>query len=640
MKRLISGFGKAVGSPAMQWLGSFLTLLLSIAYIALQCRTLSIDIPTFHLDGAFQTASGLFRLQAGQIPGRDFLPYLGIGPLLLIFPLFTMVGGNVAASVFASFFVTRMTGWMILSVLWHLMFRPKMAITSLVGGAAVFLGENWLARKLKFPDLLAFLWEPGNSLRPLRAAIPYLLAISVGFLMGKCRSVGRNMAAGFIISVALLWSNDFAIPAGGLFMVFVIGFYFVKENETWIGSAAILIGTAVVSWVILLWLTTHGHPLQILRYNFVDVATDQWWYFAPYGPATRVFEWRDLTRLAVSANYFPCLLLLVSPVIALKVRNLELSLIAWLGLTLFAGGCVASIGGHIGEYFSGFQVWAYATALLAVLRVAHLILFSRLQYITLVFKFLSVGLLMLLLIGTGDEWGGYRRNLKSARQDANRFYVPELGGYLEVAWRGYVEYARQAPHWRVAEEFWGIWSALNRQFPPWPVDAVIHALGHTRDVSKAALAGVDRIITTRYTAATGRQPWSLGQNFWLYDDLLAHWVPEASSPTTIVWRKSDSRRERFGIDCRVADTRDHITLDAPDQGIYRVTLVYTTSGSGRYLFRFENNISYVADSEGFLSLPPGNQQTAVFPVFVTREFGATFHSRLVGSSSASASITT
>lgn len=40
-------------------------------------------LPTNNIDGAFQTASGLYRLNSGDLPGEDFYPYLRIGPILL-----------------------------------------------------------------------------------------------------------------------------------------------------------------------------------------------------------------------------------------------------------------------------------------------------------------------------------------------------------------------------------------------------------------------------------------------------------------------------------------------------------------------------------------------------------------------------
>ena len=52
------------------------------------------EVPTWHMDGAFQTASGLYRLADGQVPGRDFFPYLGIAPVLLLYPVFALLGGE------------------------------------------------------------------------------------------------------------------------------------------------------------------------------------------------------------------------------------------------------------------------------------------------------------------------------------------------------------------------------------------------------------------------------------------------------------------------------------------------------------------------------------------------------------------
>ena len=59
-----------------------LLVLVDVAVPAVIAWRSSLTVPTYHLDGSFQTASGLFRLAEGDVPGRDFYPYLGIGPLL------------------------------------------------------------------------------------------------------------------------------------------------------------------------------------------------------------------------------------------------------------------------------------------------------------------------------------------------------------------------------------------------------------------------------------------------------------------------------------------------------------------------------------------------------------------------------
>jgi len=42
--------------------------------VALESLSAALESPTFHLDGAFQTASVLFRISNGELPGRDFFP--------------------------------------------------------------------------------------------------------------------------------------------------------------------------------------------------------------------------------------------------------------------------------------------------------------------------------------------------------------------------------------------------------------------------------------------------------------------------------------------------------------------------------------------------------------------------------------
>ncbi|HQU09174.1 MAG TPA: hypothetical protein PLV25_04345, partial [Opitutales bacterium] len=71
---------------------------MDLLFIGYFCAWQSLDIPIKHLDGAYQTASGLCRLAQGQMPGRDFYPYLGLGPIYFIYPLFLIAGKQIAAS--------------------------------------------------------------------------------------------------------------------------------------------------------------------------------------------------------------------------------------------------------------------------------------------------------------------------------------------------------------------------------------------------------------------------------------------------------------------------------------------------------------------------------------------------------------
>lgn len=613
---------------------SYATAALTIAICVVAALTASINVPTFHLDGAFQTASGLFRLDSGQLPGRDFYPYLGVGPLLAIFPIYKIFGGDLAATVLAAKFLTIFLGWIAVSTLWHLVLRPANVLYSLAGGSLMLFGIDFIADQSSLPNLLAFGLEPGNSLRPVRAALPYMVAIFFYFLIKKIANVNlRNSLISATLGVALLWSNDFAIPTFGLFSLFVFFYFYCFEKENWVRNAAAIAAVSLLTWSVLLSFITAGHLFELLKYNFIDVARDQWWYFGPYGSNTRIFDIAQLSRLFSSENYFSSLVLFAVVLLAVKTRLIEYCLIAAIGFALFAGGSLASIGGHFGGYFGGFYFWGVTTSLVFCFKALTLAA-SRSKWLA---AFRPAWLLIptLLMIGliAGLGLQGYKKKLSQAQADPNKFYVDELGGFLDVSFREYIDYARQHREHIAVEDYWGLWSSLNRSFPPWPVDSVIHALGSVREISRASLENTDLIITTRYLTSPEWQPWNLSQNYWFYDDLISNWNPSFTSPTTIVWKRSHDRSAFETTQCQVSSDKSGITLLQAAPGFFRVALGYSSAGVGRHLLMFRNNISYGGDAQGFVSLPPGAHEVT-FPVLVMQEGGNGFDFKVIGEANA------
>jgi hypothetical protein len=219
-----------------------------------------------------------------------------------------------------------------------------------------------------------------------------------------------------------------------------------------------------------------------------------------------------------------------------------------------------------------------------------------------------------------------------AEDDLNRFYVPELGGYLGKEWKDYIGLARRSPETGVFEEYWGLWSATRRIFPSWPVDSVIHALGGTRMTSRDALRSATVIVSTRYATAPDWQPWSLSQNYWFYETLLKDWAPSVLSPTTIVWHKGGRSRPFVDADCSLDSAGStSLILRAPRAGFYEVDMQYGLSGSGRFIAMIRNNISFVAESDGYVSIDP-RATSAKFPVYVEKSGLATLDTKIIGSS--------
>ena len=334
----------------------------------------AINIPTFHLDGAFQTASGLYRLDSGQIPGKDFYPYLGIGPLLVLYPFFKAFGANISASVFSAQLVVLLIGMLSTALIWQLIWRPKSFVTSLAVGSVLFLTPFAVSIFLSqpLPVWMEFGVSPGNSLRPIRAAAPYLIVIAYYFFIFRINKPQKKyILSGLLTGSVLLWSNDFAIPSAGLFAIFVF-ITALRCREFLIKNSLFYLVATIISWMTFLTFATYGHPMELLKYNFLDVAQDQWWFFGPYGESTRIFYLQKLTRIFSQENYIPLLVLALMAVLASITRLIEHVLLLWIGVVLFAGGVAASVGGHLGHYFGAFYFWGMTAIYVGMFRLAWL----------------------------------------------------------------------------------------------------------------------------------------------------------------------------------------------------------------------------------------------------------------------------
>lgn len=597
-------------------------VLLCLAYSLLYSMTIAINIPTFHLDGAFQTASGLFRVNSGQFPGRDFFPYLGVGPIVILFPIFKMFGANLSASVISAQCVTLIAGVLSTSLILHLIWRPKSFSTSITAGAILFLAPIAATTYFSFqlPGWISFSIAPGNSLRPIRALAPYLLGIGYYFSILNIKNEKiKYVLSGILTALILLWSNDYAIPSAGLFALFV-SMHSLRSNTLNLRNSLTYFFAVSISGMILLSLVTHGNPLALIKYNFLDVAKDQWWFFGPYGESSRIFSLQQLGRLVSQENQFPLVVLASIAILAIKTRLIEHALIFWIGLVLFAGGVVASVGGHLGGYFDAFYFWGAVTLIITFGYFVWLGTNKLVQHIISEQIFLRILVFVFLVaspLATLNAWGNFQSSLSKAKNDSTRLYVPELGGYLGQQWSDYIALIRKTDSNQVIEEYWGVWSATREIISAWPVDSVISALGSTRETAKHKLQYAKIIISTRYTTAPEWQPWNLSQNYWFYDELLKRWTPHELSPTTVVWLKDSKAKQYKSTDCNIDNKSKLLVLNAPFSGFYELEMKYSLAGDGRFILMVKNNISFGADAGGYVSLNPKGR-IAKFPVYISQ----------------------
>jgi hypothetical protein len=608
----------------------------------------SIYVPRFHLDGAFQTASSLYRLDAGQYPGKDFYPYLGVMPLYLLFPAFKILGSDLCSSVFSAYFLTRLVRMLAIAFIWQMIWKPKTFLTATAAGSllfflnllAVLIYNNFQPQISLLPNNIAPLptqsmimesisLSPGNSLRPVRSFAPYLGAMIFYFIIIPIKSIRvKVLSAGFLSGVVLLWSNDYAISTTFFFAV-SFSLYLILVARLSTRSIILYLASFGTAYCSLLYTTTHGHPLNLLQYNFINVAQDQWWYFGPYNDNSRIYYfWQFIELIFRNWNYPALSIILITVLFAVKERSKHFLLLAWVGLALFFGGIVACVGGHYdAAYFHPLYYWAMVTTIVASFRFLGSWLNLNSHFNNKLI--LAISGLVICCPFTIALYQ-YRHEYLAAKDNNEIFFVPELGGYLPINWRDYIELARNTPANKlVAEEYWGIFSAVRKTFFTWPVDSVIHALGEVRNEARQQLEQADLIISTRHSISKDWQPWNLSQNYWFYQNLLSDWAIADVSPTTVVWKKKPDFNTPIAVYKNAPCVpfyslkgAGELSVEVPMKGYYEINMQYRVTIPGRNFIHkgfamIQNNISFPAGAYGYLAIDPKASEV-IFPAFFDR----------------------
>lgn len=608
-----------------------LTLLVLLALgIAVFARFETLEVPTRHIDGAFQTGSGLFRLLGGELPGRDFYPYLGAGLIEMLFPVFLLGGGTEGSALLSAYAFAAAAVVLLAAVLWTLLQRPRSSFAPVVVGVATFLAvlgigaAAWLPADVR--ALLAPIVEsivPGQSLRPLRAAAPLLLVLVVLVARRFGERVTVLCAGAAVGVVAALWANDYALVSAAAFVV-AAGYLALRKRRFSLRSAALGAGAAVVGAAVFGAAATGLHYLDYASYNFRDVLGDQFWYFGGAGQSNVVGSPKELWALIERSGTSPAVLLLVLAVIvALRYPSGRSVGVAYLGLVPFGSALLALLNGHIDDYFGPFRLWAVLTAVLGVTAVAVRAAGRlsgwgpRRPRPTALAGALTAGVIAVTAVLVPMQW--YRERDAYLAGSPDHAYRPELGGYLPLAFAAHVD-ATPAAGTRVLEEYAGLWMAESRTNSSNSVDAVIHALGAQRAPFASSVARAAEVVSTVPAYDPGVVSWSLSANWWFYKPLFQHFRPSQDSPATMRWtRASGSLPAPTDGICTVDSDQQALTVLSATTGLHEIRVRYDGPGRGRHSFAMlENGIVRLEGSNGAVPLDPGARAQAV-PVFLQKE---------------------
>ncbi len=535
------------------------------------------------------------------------------------------MGGSLLASVFSSFTVCFFTGWFVIFTIFTIVFPYKCLLSRLGISSALYcvlylMGtSNFFQADLALNQVFKFYLLPGNSLRPVRALAPYILALA--FLYSPKVTNNNFKFIFFAVSVSFvsLWSNDFAVPTiicYSLLSIFLLG----KDKLFPLKIISYFLLLFINSYLLLL-LSTKGNVFHVLRYNFHDVLHDQFWYYAPYADFYRFFGLFDIPKFTNMTNIYSIILYLYIGIYCIRFKSLNFLILFVLGTNLLIGALLAMAGGHVtSDYLTPFYFWLNFTILFLLIQKINAFRNNALN----IDKIFSVLVFIIVLICLKKTILNYKAKIHLLKFSEYE-YVPELGGYIGKEWKNYLHFARENKDKKLNEEYYGIWSALNNKVSSWPVDSIIHALGDVRNHVKALVPSAELITTTKYSASYGWQPWNFVENYWFYDELIRNWSPILTSPMTIVWEKNEKERIFPAFTCKVdlADATG-FSIVTHKTGYYKVTLDYISKVSKRSLHNvFKRGLILLktgiptADSGSgkYVSIDPKSNRI-MFPVFV------------------------
>lgn len=601
------------------------------------------SIGTSPINGTFQLYNPLERMARGEPLGGDLVFFHGFGTLLAHFPLFALLGGDLAACVVSKRAVSVVAYLAVILVCARAWRIPWQAASI---AFLALLGVDWLRPAHSIPMML-----PGNSLLGMRsalaaAALPLALLLARRFpaLAGPH---AFHALIGSLIGGAMFISTEqgFAVLAATLGVLALFPF---QKDQT-IARRLTLLATlglsALATCGALLAIVTGRHAIDAARYLFVEVPSQQFWYFG--GPPNGIpdslaavmvqrallpclagtlillaAEWRWITRLdrgvAGRAVSITVLVLLVyglvaqaaqlsalSPYHLVLFRNAALVGLVW-GLRI--APCLASRWPGLGSLFRapGHPAWWFAPVVILAM----------------------MGPKALAEISAGRPPAGAVRH-------GGLPLSPEYAAEVEVWHKVGHEGAKAASTYSsLIEDITG-----TRHGGP---DYIIHGLGSRREAWLRNVRSFDPdFFLTLNPAWTPYEEWVQLRHWDLYQDLIAGYEPVATSPYHVFWKKSRTAATDDPLDLGLT-RRDDAWLSNPNPGppaIFTARVRYRIDNPLGRIPVFGKVTRFLVDRAaigsdgttlhpGFAaSLPPG-ESVWEFPIFLATGERASLRGRM------------
>lgn len=571
---------------------------LAALILALRGGVLLFDHSLNSIDGALQTWFALDNFARGEQLGTAFQSYLGITMVLALLAVFFAFGQTLFAATLAAnvavvagaFGAAYATVWLIRAVPPRTRWKAAVVLVFVFYYAARLAAET-----IGLPYPATF--DPGVSLRPLRGFLPFLALPFFVVLVRRVLLQGRALAGGvplgLVAGAGLLWSNDAGIP---LVIALTLGLVMALHRRVGLLArtlAAFWLGTMAAAGAILL-AVTHGAPGPWLRYNFRDVAGDQFWFFAPWDRSTRILSLADLPNILRHGDWLSTASLIVLTLCVLwamlqrlrgrgaPVRGAAFVLV---GASVIGTALIPQIGGHIGAEYNAITFVLGACAPLIVgqrvlLRLAKPVLRS----VTPARVGLTALLAALAMVGTeaGRFAAVWAKTDRSVHDAALGFHVtPDYAADLAAMRRLAADWDAQGipQDRRLLSVYTSPLDIAAGVESPASVGSLIHALGAKNRADFTALVATRKVaaVTTIAPDYSGWEGWIFRANWPFFRHLRENYTPVARNEQQILWLRAErSAPPIAAAACRVsALSRSTLALDiaAPITGLASVEVI-------------------------------------------------------------------
>jgi hypothetical protein len=526
------------------------------------------------IDGALQTWFALDHFSRGEALGTAFQSYLGITMVLALVPVFLAGGKTLFASTLAAYTMVLLGAfacsygcvWLIRPVPPRKRWQAAVVLLFLFYCAGPMAGQ---ASGIVWPATL----DPGVSLRPLRGALalfvlPFFVVLVRRVLLGG-RALAGGLPLGLVAGAGLLWSNDAGIP---LLVALTAGLVLALWERPLLLAktlATFALGVMASAGAILL-VVTHGAPGPWLQYNFRDVATDQFWFFAPWDRATRILSPADLPQILAQADPLAALGLVVlaasltfAAVKRLRRRSAPVrgSAFLFVGASVLGTALVPQIGGHVGAEYNGITFVLAACAPLIVAparlwrRVGGVLRFAGPRQVAVL-----AGVSALAMTGTEAA-----RLAASPARAERTVFDPALGFYVTPTYAADLAAMRRlAAAWdakgipadrRLLSVYTSPLDIAAGVRSPADVGSLIHALGPEKRAAFTALVATRKVnaVTTIAPDYSGWEGWLTRANWPFFRALRENYTPLARNDQQVLWvRATHKPATPVPASCRVA----------------------------------------------------------------------------------------